>query len=367
MRRALGIVLLAILAIPACRESPPEPPGTAVVPVEPRRLPGIQAVDLFGTRQVTLEKILDEHASAVEELIAARDGEDPERYRDAWMELDRRIREMGAFAVVDFAFISYFGKDTGTYLTIDLVDEGDRERRMPFAPEPAGSFEDPDGLLAAWGEYEQLGWPFLTAGKIQQPVRCPAFHCVFGFDEPELAPYEDRFESGVPANRDRLVQILESDADEGNRATAAFLLAHLDDGEDVVALMLDSFTDGSSVVRNNAMRVVALLAGNHAEIEVPLGPAIRALDYPSTTDRNKAAAIIEARCGRPEYRETILRDAGPRLLEMLALWQPNNHDYAYQILTKVSGESFDKRDHESWAAWLEGATSAVEPGRSRSP
>jgi hypothetical protein len=41
----------------------------------------------------------------------------------------------------------------------------------------------------------------------------------------------------------------------------------------------------------------------------------------------------------------------PVALKLLRLEQPNNHDPAYQILTKVSGEAFGDRDYAAWERW----------------
>lgn len=40
------------------------------------------------------------------------------------------------------------------------------------------------------------------------------------------------------------------------------------------------------------------------------------------------------------------------LVEMLALKQPNNHDFAYRILKQVSGRDLGEHAVESWRAWL---------------
>ncbi len=44
--------------------------------------------------------------------------------------------------------------------------------------------------------------------------------------------------------------------------------------------------------------------------------------------------------------------AGATLLAMLRLQQPNNHDFAYSILKRISGQSFGERDYAAWEAWL---------------
>jgi hypothetical protein len=47
------------------------------------------------------------------------------------------IKKAGAFAIVEVNPIGYF-EPRKTFITIDLVDEADRARRMPFATAPTG-------------------------------------------------------------------------------------------------------------------------------------------------------------------------------------------------------------------------------------
>jgi hypothetical protein len=89
---------------------------------------------------------------------------------------------------------------------------------------------------------------------------------------------------------------------------------------------------------------------------VPLDPILDALVFPATTDRNKASAVLAGLTRREEHREAIAGRAGPVLLEMLRLQQPNNHDFAYMILTTISGKDYGERDYARWEAWVEKAT-----------
>lgn len=94
-------------------------------------------------------------------------------------------------------------------------------------------------------------------------------------------------------------------------------------------------------------------------VRTEITDAIRArypdLDGPTTTDRNKAAAIVDGLVRRPDssnLRHEVIARAGPTLLKLLALGQPNNHDFAYQILKQVSGQDFGEHDVDRWRAWL---------------
>ncbi|WP_437757386.1 hypothetical protein [Sorangium sp. So ce1389] len=148
------------------------------------------------------------------------------------------------------------------------------------------------------------------------------------------------------------------DKDPEDRGAAAFLLAHIKDGEKLVSLMLPMLNDPDALVRNNAMRVLMDVAMLHHDVSIPLTPFLKALDGPTTTDRNKAAAVTWGLIDRPEGTKLyaqVIKEAGPTLLKLLKLEQPNNHDAAYRILKKVSGKDFPERDHAAWEKWLAAA------------
>jgi hypothetical protein len=319
--------------------------------------PAVSAIDLYGTSQITAADVEERFGEPIRVMVRLREVD-----RDRARELQRRIRRaiaaMGDFAWVDLAVIAYFKPDRRVYVTVDVVDADDRETRMPFREAPTGDpLEDPAGLIDAMARYLDTGFAMIREGEIDPGrVDCPAFHCIFGWEHPRLKPYGRRFVTGVPEHRDELAAILDRSPDPEQRAQAAFLLSHLSDGEEVVGLMVPAILDPDETVRNNAMRVLADIAWHHPEIAVPLDPVLQALTFPATTDRNKASAVLAGLARRDEYREAIARRAGPVLVEMLRLQQPNNHDFAYMILTAVSGKGYGERDYARWEAWIEKAT-----------
>lgn len=94
------------------------------------------------------------------------------------------------------------------------------------------------------------------------------------------------------------------------------------------------------------------------DVAIPIDPFLEALDYPETTDRNKALATQDGLAARPENKPVLLNKAGPRLIKLLRLLQPNNHDFAYSILKKVSSTDFGERSYKDWEAWLSNSSSS---------
>ncbi len=321
-------------------------PGASTVAAEPR----LVAVDVFDTDSSSVERVLAMHGDALRDLLR----DDVEVDLGA---LIADIRAGGGYAYVEPALVGYYEPDgMKYYLTIDLVSERDAVRRMSFLPAPDGTHEDPGGLLADWDTYHTRLFELMAAGEVSaQRVACSAFHCLGDAAHPALAELAAGFVERVPAHVEELAAVLRDDSDESRRAAAAFLLAYSTDGIALVGQLLPAMRDGSSLVRNNVMRVLAEIARDHPEIAVPLEPVLEALDYPATTDRNKASAILEGlllRPGAEALYPRIVERAGTTLLAMLRLQQPNNHDFAYSILKAISGEDLGERDHAAWEAWL---------------
>ncbi len=314
---------------------------------------GTLYIDLYGSDQITLEQVEANVGSRLQAYLDAIATGDRETARRLQTEILESIQAMGDFALVELSRIQYFTEGNPTYLTIDLVDADDRDARMGFASAPTGQVAGVEDLLAAWGEYQEAGFALLRAGTMPQgKPECSAYHCVFGFPG-DLAPFGRRFEVEVPRHRAVLERVLREDADFEDRAHAAFLLAHIDDGAALVQLMLEAIDDPSSTVRNNALRVLGAVATDHPEVDIPLDPILRALDYPLTTDRNKVLYVLSGLAQRPGLQAEIAERAGDILLDILRLRQPNNHDFAYQILQSISGEDFGARNYAAWRNWLD--------------
>jgi hypothetical protein len=347
-RRAaiLPAAICAAAAAFASAGSPETPPERSLV----------AAIDLYGTSQITVADIEKRFGEPIRLMVRLEDA-DPDRANELERRIVRAIEIMADFAWVELSVVQYF-EPRSVYVTVDVVDADDRETRMPFRDAPTGGpMKDPAGLIEAMSRFIDTGFALIRSGEIEPGrVECPSFHCTFDWKHPRLAPFVEQFVTGVPEHRGELTAILERSPDTEQRAQAAFLLAYLPDGDEVVKFMVPATLDSHSWVRNNAMRVLSDIAWHHPEIKVPLDPILGALDFPATTDRNKASSVLAALTRREEHRDAITRRAGPVLLEMLRLQQPNNHDFAYMILTTISGKQYGERDYVRWEAWVEKAT-----------
>lgn len=337
MGTGLLILMLVLLAAPGvlAAESP------------------IKGWDLYGTSRITIEEIREKLGTKIEKASSAWMSGDIEGFVKLDEELTREIKAMGPFAYAHASAITYFTPGRPVYVTVDVVEEQDWATRMDFLPPPMKELPDPDGLIALWKEYEKTGAALRDKGELKgQDTKPPAFHSLYGFEHPELKRFEEPVRTGARKNKERLIEILRNDRDDQHRGMAAFLLAHIEDGNELVRVLLPSVRDPSNFVRNNVMRVLIFVAKDHPEIDVPIQPILKAIDYPDVSDRNKSLYVLDGLADRKGSREILIREAGPKLLRILRLTQPNNHDPAYSILKKISGKDLGDRDYPAWEVWL---------------
>lgn len=124
-------------------------------------------IDVYGTDEITAEIIEQELGDKLREYSVIH--RDPEQFRKAIKlreECVSAIHNMGDFAYVGLSLITYYGTNSGQYLTVDVVEKGQKESRMTFKPEPTGSFSDPDRILAAMDGYVETGFELMRQGKI---------------------------------------------------------------------------------------------------------------------------------------------------------------------------------------------------------
>jgi hypothetical protein len=364
------LVSLVLPLLMACPRSAPTPTPTSTPthaaqaqvssdarPSEPEPVvteSALAGVDVFGVRTVTREEVIEVLGLMLGEPVDM--GSDVVRNELAAARM--RLEERFGFAFVKLSPISYFaGPDAGkVYITVDVVERGDEER-MRFSPEPTEEIADPGGLIAAWAEYEERALALMRSGELdlsEGGVCRGGFHCALGFGHPDLEPYEERFIAKVPKRLDELCRAVRRDRDPARRAAAAFLLAYENDREQVIEALVPSIDDPSPLVRNNALRVLAMAQKDADAAVLPLAPLLRALEFPETSDRNKAghalAYLVKKAADR--FRPAILREAGDVLLEMAAMSQPNNRDPALHVLRALSGKDHGA-DVEAWRRWVD--------------
>ena len=276
-----------------------------------------------------------------------------------WSSIPARIKTMGPFESVVFSPVSYI--DGRVFITIDVVETKDAEKRSNFYPNPQESISDVAGLIEQWDKYAKLGYKlFYTDPKAIQFTSCPGFHCLYGFEYPAFKKYGDLFVREVPLKTDALIKVLQRDKDVRKRGTAVYLLAYTKDIKVLLKALRLAIRDPNALVRNNVMRVLESAISENRTTDFPLGEIMAALDFPSETDRNKALYIVLSLVERSDFSDYFAKKEGSQFVKLLKMRQPNIHDVAYQILKKISRKDYGEHDYVSWNKWAEQVSSTQQ-------
>lgn len=318
-------------------------------------------VDMYRSRQVSLETIhqnkvlmnkLNDFADILLSPKSLTSEENIKKAETIFTSVSLEISKLGDFKMASLSPLMYPDSKT-VYFTIDLVDKADQARLDKFMKAPAKTLADPEHLIDAWKKYEKTGEKlFMLSKSMIKYKSCPAFHCVYGFEHPELKKYLPLFDLHVERNKSQLTQILKQDKNAEKRSAAAYLLSHIRNGRELIELLTPSMRDVDGGVRNAVMRVLAQALIKVKTSDFPVQDLIDTLDYPHLTDRNKGLYIMQTLVREPKYAKYISQHARPQLLQQLKMTQKNVHDQAYDILKQISGKNFAERDYRSWELWL---------------
>ena len=274
-----------------------------------------------------------------------------------------KIAKENGFLFVNFGTTFYPDKEH-LYTTIDIVDKNQPER-MRFVNHEEGArnpkqlkSKKPD-LIDQMIQYNDLETALIMAHKLNPNDACPVYHCVGGFEHRQLKPYLAVFNQGVVHHKKLIMDTLNHDKDPERRAAAAFLVGHFQKPEEIIAVLSPHVVDKDEVVRNNVMRVIGATLQKSKITHIDVTPYISLLDSPFATDRNKALYVLDSVAVSPETKRLILQKAGDKLLALLQLKQPNNHEYAYKLLMKISGKNYDSHHQSSWKKWIHSAQNQV--------
>lgn len=335
------------------KSSPPQSKKESATDLQPQ--PYISSLGVFGSSRIT-ETMVRQFLGKDLENWLGKGLKGDETALKMELELADKIKRKFDLAAADWTIMQFFEpSDLAIHVTLDVVEKADSARRMPFKAAPKGFFKDPDGLLTSWREYEEIALDLVESGSITPDAdKCPAVHCPFGHSHKKLKPFEKVFSEGVRKNEKALVEILNQSSQMDDRASAAYLLAYLNDANKVSTLLIPAIKDPEPLVRNNVLRVLGDIAEKNKEIVLPSKPFLEALEFPRSSDRSKAVfVVLMMSAGSQQVREDILKSSVPALLAMLQGNQPDQRDFSHNILRKVSGKEFPITDYLAWNNWYQ--------------
>ncbi|OGV41594.1 MAG: hypothetical protein A3F46_10755 [Legionellales bacterium RIFCSPHIGHO2_12_FULL_42_9] len=342
------------------------------------------AADVHGISPEDAKKIIKKYGRAVTELesillkeiskipdITTHSENDPNsqleskserEYQEKRIALTNKIIKENGYLFVDFQTIIYPNQDKNKlYTTIEIIDQQHAER-MRFVnktrPEHAlaQNRAHQQDLIEEMIRYNNIGFDLLLNHQISSVAPpCPVYHCVEGFEHPQLKPYLTRFNNGVITNKKLIIETITHDPSPERRAAAAFLIGHFQDPHEIITVLSPHIADQDEGVRNNVMRVIGATMAKTKISNLDLTPFLNALDSPYTTDRNKALYVLFNAADSKKMKRLILQKGGDKLLALMQLQQPNNHEFAYLILQKISGKDFGPTNQLAWGKWVSSA------------
>ncbi len=320
---------------------------------------GRYGLTAFGTERVTASQLRAEHADALESLLRLERA-DTVAFRLGREALARRLRAEGGFSYVHVELFRSYTDELD--FVIDFVEPADSARRMAFRSFVPRVMPEPAGLLGEWRRYASESSRLFESGELRD-MRCPVLHCTWSFHHERLQPFLDTFTAQAPRHVGALREVVAHDPSPYSREAAAFLLAHAGLSPDELIAALDpAIDDPSSLVRNAGLRVLYYVARAHPELQLPLERVIKALHFPSFTDRNKALVVLRS---LPAERFSLeqKRSFLPLLLEVLRKGDAHNYRNAHVVLRQLSGRSHDAADIAAWATWVHEAMGGAAPKR----
>src|SRR5262249_9781383 len=161
--------------------------------------------------------------------------------------------------------------------------------------------------------------------------------------DPATRALQEKLVALADRHRDRLRGVLRDASDPAERAMAVEVLAYMSDKTQVIADLVDAASDPDPVVRNNALRALAVMAANptlrpEVASRVPRALAVELLGSIEWKDRNKMSLLLFR---LTEARDPVwlaaARDAVPELVEMARWKSPGHASSAFAILGRLAG------------------------------
>lgn len=318
----------------------------------------LRGVDVYRSAVLTSDKARMLFGDRLREIVELRNKHVPaqtQKAEELRLKLEREAGRLAGIAYVELSVSEYFTSvDHAMYATFDVVDEIDRAR-LAFLPKPKRTIRDPDGLIAAWKQYYDVGSALSRRGQmsVDRPD-CPGFYCLWGGPTPELAALQKKFVHGAAVKEAELRLVLAHEADGDKRAAALFVLSYGTRGDKVVEACQGALKDSSSAVRGAALQILADVVNHRKDLRVDVDTILPLLDDPVDVVRGKTMGLLVPMIDNDLQRRKMML-AAPRLVDLLRLKQPDNHDLAFTVLGLISRKNLDRRDYSGWQAWADKA------------
>src|SRR5262245_5314698 len=306
-------------------------------PQDPQ-IPPIGIIDFYSLRGISERQ--------VREALQIKEGDSPSD------ELKGAKRRLESLPGVAEARIELVCCDEGkTILFIGIGAKG--VPSLQFRPGPQGKVRLPKDVIQTGEDFDKVRLAAVEKGNSgEDHSRGHALS-----NDPATRAIQERFVTFAARDLKLLRDVLRHSADAEHRALAAQVIAYTANKQAVVNDLVEAMRDPAEVVRNNAMRALAVMAGSATQttkqrIRIPVRPFIEMVNSIEWTDRNKSTWALSILTDKrdPAVLSELRQKALPSLIEM-ARWKSSGHAYApFTLLGRVVGLPED----EITAAWERG-------------
>lgn len=331
-------------------------------------------IDVYGTDPKMSVKIIDQFGSRVRDIETQMNGEfinmnrginNPEKLQQLFKQkthIINEIREKWQFEFVDFQTVNYPG-NSDIYTTIEVIQKNQPARVKLISKKiPQKNTTTKKDLIDTMTIYQKKAIRLLMTNQLDlHDNSCPVYHCTVPFKHATLQPYLNIFNQGAIHQKKLIIDTLNNDINPERRAAAAFLVGHFKNPHEIIEILSHHLDDQDDGVRNNVLRVIGETVERANLTDINTLPFLMLLDSPYETDRNKSLIILLTAADSVSGKEQIIQNEHGRLLALLRLKQPNNHNLAYMILKKISGKNFSDTNIKEWEKWTNAISSEKKP------
>lgn len=284
----------------------------------------VTSIDFYGIRKLSVQEIETSIGIASGKLTRLKSSE-----------IKELLKAMDGVEDADVVQIQYPG-NLALFIGIRETGQGEAELRAA----PTGAIRLEPELIKSYDAVMEMLVPAIKAGKAGEDRSA-------GHSLSEYPPMREKQVQLISIANERfssLAKVLRDSSDEKSRAAAAYILAFANDKKTVVGELQLACNDASSLVRNNAVRALGVLAtfaqtNDEKKLEISYQPFLQLLKSLTWTDRNKGSALIDSlSVGRDQSLFKTLKEEYLNELEEMARWKSSGHAlFSIRILARMAG------------------------------
>lgn len=323
-------------------------------------------IDVYGTDLKQSEDLIKSHGSQasdiqsqfMDEIIKISNGGNDRNLSVILAkknQLISNIQKQYDFSYVEFETVFYPG-DKDIYTTIEVVRQNDKNR-LQFIPRkiktPPPTTLLKQDILNKMIKFQDISMNLILNNHLNnKQAKCPVYHCLPGFNHPELRDFFKLLTQEAGKEKKLLISTINNDPLSERITAAIYLTGFLNDPHEIISLLTPLVMNNDVGVRNSAMRVINETMNKSRIHEINVTPFINLLDSPFDTDRNKALLVLLNAANLTSSKQLIINKGDKQLISLLRLKQPNNNKVTYALLKKISNKDFGSNNADAWEKWF---------------